>query len=673
MLTVVGWSGSYFLWQIANREAVAYFYSQVLTVFSLLASVTFYHFVLDLSEIQSKRFLSIAYVSAVILIFLTSAGYIVGGVSEKLGHRFWPNAGELMWFYLLHFTACLAASGWVLITGWRTHLGSKASDFLFVFVSGLIGFVGASTNFPLWFDIPIQPYANILVAVYVLILGYGLYSNKIGGIGLDIYKAFLGLFLNISVAIFYLLCVAFYGVLFDVEFEAAEFWKQGILVFMISALAFWGAPKLKYRAERVLDGVFRQEWSTALSTLSTLPTKISELGDADAIAELTCETINRSLEVEYVSMFTLKRFQSAYHCIYTAGSGPCKLSNYDLNAENPIIQLLSEKPGCVVLDQIYGETEKLIYRALVEVKRALNVSIIVPIFAHHDVHGLIFIGQPKSARVVAEEEVSILFGIGAQIGINQRTRDFERRTNEMDKLVALGTMAAGLAHEIRNPLVSVQTLASVLKNGKSVNAIPEDFRNVLLRDIKRIASIVEGVALYSYSQEARKVAIKIEEIIRASIEIHEKEAATKGVTLKYDAANCEEILVRGNFEQLGQVFNNLIENALYAVADIESPMITVSIKQRVVRRLESQSWVEVSVKDNGPGVAKGIIDRIFDPFITSKDTGTREEKKGMGLGLAICKRIIENHEGAISVQNNSDSGAKFIVSLKCINLIGANA
>ncbi|MEM7790613.1 MAG: HAMP domain-containing sensor histidine kinase, partial [Verrucomicrobiota bacterium] len=450
-------------------------------------------------------------------------------------------------------------------------------------------------------------------------------------------------------------------------------WQKGAIVFLLSVLVFWLVPSIRFRTEKLVEGVFRHEWSTALSTLSTLPTKISEQSEADAIAELTCETIGRSLEVEYVSMFTLKPFQSAYHCIYTAGSGPSKLSNYELSAENPIIQLLSEKPGCIVLDQIYGETEESTYRALVEVKRALNVSIIVPIFAHHDVHGLILIGQPKSARIVANEEVSILFGIGAQIGINQRTRDFERRASEMDKLVALGTMAAGLAHEIRNPLVSVQTLASVLKNGKSLSSVPEDFRNVLLRDIKRIASIVEGVALYSYSQEAKKVAVKIEEIVRASIEIHEKEAGAKGVTLTYEPSNCEEVLVRGNFEQLGQVFNNLIENALYAVSATENPVITVSIRQRVVRRLESQSWVEVSVSDNGPGVAKGIIDRIFDPFITSKDTGIREEKKGMGLGLAICKRIIENHEGAISVQNNTERGAKFIVSLKSINLIGAYA
>ncbi|MEM8867447.1 MAG: ATP-binding protein, partial [Verrucomicrobiota bacterium] len=308
----------------------------------------------------------------------------------------------------------------------------------------------------------------------------------------------------------------------------------------------------------------------------------------------------------------------------------------------------------------------------VEVKRALDISIIVPIFANHEVHGLIFIGQPKTARVTADEEISILFSIGAQIGINQRTRDFERRSNEMDKLVALGTMAAGLAHEIRNPLVSVQTLASVLKSGKSLETVPEDFRNILLRDIKRIASIVEGVALYSYSQEAKKVAVRIGDILRASIEIHEKQALEKGVELRYEPATDEEILVRGNFEQLGQVFNNLIENALHAVSEVDDPRVAVSFRRRIVRRLESQSWVEVAVSDNGSGVAKGIIDRIFDPFITSKDTGTREEKKGMGLGLAICKRIIENHEGAITVQNNSDVGAKFIVSLRCINLIGSN-
>jgi signal transduction histidine kinase len=78
------------------------------------------------------------------------------------------------------------------------------------------------------------------------------------------------------------------------------------------------------------------------------------------------------------------------------------------------------------------------------------------------------------------------------------------------------------------------------------------------------------------------------------------------------------------------------------------------------------SWVEVAVADNGPGIPKAILSRIFEPFITSKDTGSRDEWMGMGLGLAISKRIIENHNGAISVINALPRGAKFMVSLKCI-------
>ena len=109
------------------------------------------------------------------------------------------------------------------------------------------------------------------------------------------------------------------------------------------------------------------------------------------------------------------------------------------------------------------------------------------------------------------------------------------------------------------------------------------------------------------------------------------------------------------------VLLNLLDNAWHATDTLSDPRIR--IESRLYSKGKSQ-WIELSVSDNGGGIPDSIADRIFDPFITSKDTGSREKKQGMGLGLAISKRIVDNHGGAISVSESDWGGARFTVSLR---------
>ncbi len=504
----------------------------------------------------------------------------------------------------------------------------------------------------------------MLVAIYSFLVGYGLYRNRISGISVDVSKAGVCLLLNLSVTLFYLLFVGLYRTASGDPLEAYELWLQGVAAFCVSAIVFWGVPRLKFWTEKILEGVFRSDRASALSELKDLPTKFSNLAEDESVLQLAADTVMRSLDVEGVAVYALEPFDSVYRCSVSVGDFIQFPENATLAVENPIVEVLSQRPSCLVLDQIYGEIDQDYYQALVDLKNAMRVAVLVPIFTNHELYGYILLGPPKQPHVWSEEEISILFNVGAQIGMNIRTRDFERRASEVDKLVALGTMAAGLAHEIRNPLVSVQTFASMVESGKSLDRVSDQFKGVLLRDVKRIASIVEGVAQYSRNQKGKKSPISMNEVILNSIEICSKLSESAGVELRFTSAETVDALVSANQGQLVQVFSNLIENAIQALAGVEAPKVEVSVTKR--QPIRGQSWVEVAVADNGPGIPTSILPRIFDPFITSKDTGARPERMGMGLGLAISQRIIENHSGAISVINHSPCGAKFIVSLKCL-------
>ncbi|MGJ8652229.1 MAG: ATP-binding protein [Opitutaceae bacterium] len=664
MLSTAGWAGAYFLWRISETPYEAIIYSKLLMAFAIFSPIFFYHFSLDFSRESSRKLLYAGYIFCCGVLALTFTDQVVGGVSSKHGHVFWPDAGPLMWVYLLYFNIYLLASGWMLIRGWKENLGGRASDCLYIFFTGLIGFVGASTNFPLWFDIPIQPYGNILVSVYIIVLGYGIYSDKIFGVKLNVYKALVSFLLSFSFTIFYLLFYALYLTLSDGEISPIGFWLHSFFAFVVSTLVFWGVPRLKIGFEKMLDGVFRSEQTSALSELSDLPMRFADFTDEVAIAASTAECLRKTFDLQAVGVYRLNQHDSAYRCIACLGSGSDALQKYTIQTTDPLVEGLSRKPECLVLDQMYGEMNESYYQSLVLKRNDLKLSVVVPIFANHEILGFIFLGATNQPHSWTEQEVSILFNIGAQIGLNLRTRDLERRSNEVDKLVALGTMAAGLSHEIRNPLVSVQTLASLVKSGRTLDSVSADFKDVLLRDVKRIGNIVEGVALYSQNQESQKVPVSVDAVVQSSVEIYQSAIDQAGIQLDFDAGAQADIMVLAGMDQLMQVFNNLIENAVHALNSAKDPALKIQICPRRTRSHEQSSWVEVSISDNGSGIPESILARIFDPFTTSKDTGKREEKMGMGLGLAISKRIVDNHNGVISAANNSKGGAKFVVSLK---------
>ncbi|MEO0508763.1 MAG: ATP-binding protein [Verrucomicrobiota bacterium] len=663
-ISVIGWSFSYFLWRISDSATLALLYCQFLTVFSIFSPITFLDFCLELVGLRRRMPVFLGYLLCLVVALMVAAGYVVEGVESKYGHVFWPVAGELFYVYIICFVLTVALSCAVLFYGTKKHIGRRASDCTFVFCTGLIGFLGAATNFPLWVDIPMQPFGNILVAVYLVTIGHGLYSQRISGISTDVYKAFVGIFLNASATLFYLILVALYRTLIEEPMASDEFWFHGVFAFSASALVFWGVPKLKVLSEHIVEGVFRREINTALAELQALPTELSELGEIDAIAQVTADTIKSSLGVSGVAVYHNDEFSSEFRCIYSSGSFSRDVNGYKILTTNPVVERLSLRPECLVLNHVADDYREAFYKALVLLKNDLGLTVVVPIFASHQIYGLIFLGGTDQPRPWSEEEIATLFNIAAQIGLNMRARDFERRSSEIDKLVALGTMAAGLSHEIRNPLVSIQTFASLLKKGKSVEKLPDDFREVLVRDVKRIESIVDGVASYSKNQKGRKAPIDIREVVESSLRIYEQAADAQGIEWKLTLPREGEAIVMANFDQMVQVFNNLIENAIQALAVRAKGEIEIDLGLRNLSKQGSRRWVEISIADNGDGVPDSIIDRIFDPFMTSKDTGSRDEKQGMGLGLAISKRIIENHDGAISVSNFPGGGAKFVVSLR---------
>ena len=245
--------------------------------------------------------------------------------------------------------------------------------------------------------------------------------------------------------------------------------------------------------------------------------------------------------------------------------------------------------------------------------------------------------------------------------ITEKTRAEEEVARQRDalhqseKLAALGSLLAGVAHELNNPLSIVVGRASMLHDMAQDPAVVTQADKIRTA-ADRCARIVKTFLAMARQKPPHRSPVQVNRIVGASIEILGYALRTAGVELSTDlAATLPEIWA--DEDQLGQVIMNLLVNAQHALADRQEPR-----KVRVTTALDPVTHnIVISVADNGPGVPPAIRTRIFDPFFTTKPIGS-----GTGIGLSVSMAVIQSHGGSLSIKETKGGGATFVVSLPVV-------
>lgn len=244
---------------------------------------------------------------------------------------------------------------------------------------------------------------------------------------------------------------------------------------------------------------------------------------------------------------------------------------------------------------------------------------------------------------------------------NEMTRklaDAQRQLIQSDKLASLGRLAAGVAHEINNPLTGVLTYSSFLlkrANGLPAQAGNAEMKNdleVIVRETKRCREIVKGLLDFARQAPVQKTPVSIPTIIDQVLSIIDNQLRLKKVHVKKEIA-VELPAIHADANQMQQVFLNLLVNAADAI-DAEGGEILITADRRAA---DGKEFLEVAVRDNGRGIPREDLTKIFEPFYSTKG------QKGTGLGLAVVWGIIEKHGGNITVESEAGKGATFTVRL----------
>jgi len=269
----------------------------------------------------------------------------------------------------------------------------------------------------------------------------------------------------------------------------------------------------------------------------------------------------------------------------------------------------------------------------------------------------------KKFKLITGEEKNLVFGAsilldekgelqGAVAVIHDITelKKFEEEAKRAERLSTLGNLAAGVAHEIRNPLNAISIAAQRLKNEFVPEKDQQEYQNftqTILKEIKRLDQTINQFLSLAKAQKLNLVKTEMNSFLSEVIRLMEIEAKEKGITMERELTGLSELKI--DREEMKKALVNIILNGIQAM----SPGGRINISGGLNN---SKTEYVIKMKDTGPGIQEENLSRIFQPYFTTKEKGT-------GLGLAIAYRIINDHKGKIEVESQAGKGATFTIRL----------
>jgi two-component system sensor histidine kinase HydH len=557
---------------------------------------------------------------------------------------------------ILYVFGLIAAGLWALAVRGEQS-GSRATQRRVRFLV-LIGALAAAFSLAdfLWFiGAPLPPVSAVLSIVFLFALSESLIRARL----VDLYDILGQLLVSTALAfslagIFYVFVVLLGG--FDTMYLGA------ILAAIVILVLF---EPLRERAEGYAHKVFfreRVDLERAVAKARRALIHVLEVKEMQTVVVTELETSRRATgAVLYVRDPLGRDFE-------VGGSfGPIPVPRIEAATAHPLFDRLDSGPSIVFDDVAHQVAERRragLTREAEGDERLLAAAAVLGPFAQgvclgvygaeHELSAMLLVVDDRVRDAFSPDEVALLEALAVQMGVVIENSRQHRRLQERDRLAALGEMAAGLAHEVKNPLGAIKGAAQLLGDPPGrLDASEREFLGIILEEVERLDRVVGSVLDYARPSKGDPGAIDVNAVVRRTLTVMASER-TEGWRLTTELDDALP-LVRADAEQVRQVLINLIRNAVQATGGTSNVLIATRL--RLDRAAgDASAWVEVSVHDEGPGIAPHVLEKLFVPFFTTRATGT-------GLGLAISQRMVEEMGGRIEVSSRPGAGSTFTVVL----------
>ena len=332
----------------------------------------------------------------------------------------------------------------------------------------------------------------------------------------------------------------------------------------------------------------------------------------------------------------------------------------EIKQDSPLINYLKKVKRAVVAEEMAREietsgrpeNEKIKELTAVRLElEALGAALCIPLFFEDKLIGLFNLGNKLSQDMYTDEDIDLLTTLANQLAIaienatlHEEMLKAQKQLLMADKLSALGRTAAGMAHEIKNPLAAIKGMTQAIDLNPNDPEIMNNFKQIVPKQIDRLNDLIENLSKLGRTPKLRFSAVKVNELIETNLKLFAHRCQTHNIAIIKKFGELPEI--KADPEQLTQVFTNLILNAIQAMPG--GGELTLSSGT-----LPGKIFIEIA--DTGQGIPADKLKDIFEPFFSTKEEGT-------GLGLAITYKIIKDHGGEIEVTSQAGQGTTFRIS-----------
>lgn len=656
-LSLSVWSYGYFFWQLSASPAEALFWIRLLMAGAIFVPVTNFHHIAEFlqSPPGKKRWLWVGYSLCLCFLVLDlTSPLFIQGLSSKLGFSYWPDPGPAFHVYLLFFFYCVVHFTYLLIREYHRSSGLRHNQLRYLIIALVIGYVGGATNFPLWYGVSLPPYGNILVAVYIVLFSYAVVRFRLMDINVFIKKSIIyGLQLLILLIPSYLLLMATQIVFFG--HVSPTFSLFALVLFIFVGFFF---PKIRFRTQEAFERVLFKKRYDYRATLLRSSREMISMVDLETVSRALVQTVVKALEVQKASLFLLDDADGTFKLKSSVGLGLDASKGQDISRDEPLVQTLVKRPEALIREELELLKGDLRGGKLARKMRQLQAEITLPLNSKDRLIGILNLGHREGKEMYSQEDVEVLSTLANQTAIaieNARLYENLKQSQSIirraDRLSSLGMLTAGLAHEIRNPLVAIRTFTQLLPERYQDQEFRELFQSLAMKEVDRICGLVNDLLSFARPSTPDVSAQDVNEIVGNIARILQSQAKEKDVKIGlHMAAKLPKIFI--DKEQIKQVCMNLILNAIQSIENGGS----VEIGTHLYGENGSARFVQIEVRDMGIGIPEKDIENIFNPFFTTK-------KDGSGLGLSISHQIIKEHGGYMVVESQVGKGTSFFIRL----------
>ena len=640
-LTVVAWNLDLFALYYFSDVASAEWWSRLFRTGVCFAPATAFHAALALSRSWRRPWtylLFAGYATGLVLAVTNArAGLVSGLTPHTWGWYIQPTrAYGLLTLLLIVYLPLIVERSWHAYrhpSSPRQRVEAK-----FWLLGAAVQTPFSLTNLLPAYGLNVYPLGTVGNVVYVSVIAYAIVRHRLMDVDYVVRK-----FISFSLAAALVLAPGAAGLYALSQALQAE--APGVFVCAALAVALLAVvliPALQDALEtRVHRALFPQVYDYRLR-LRQLAAALVHVLERSALVARLGEALTDILDVEGCHIFVREEAKSPLVLAHSAPQSTAELPGDVAHALEPLTEPL-----------LTSELQAMRSPAAAYF-RAMNWEVAIPLRIDDRLTGLIALGRNRDFRIFSAEDLQLLATVaaGASVALENASLSRQLRRSEVvleraNRLSSLGMLAAGIAHEIRNPLVAVKTFLDLLPQRLDDREFLSHFRELSLGELRRVTDLIADLLALGKSKTAERRSIELAPTLEPVVRLMESTARKRHIEVAA-AFDPRVPPAWADPDQLKQIIVNLLLNAI----ETSSAGGHVWLKVRPA----PPGSVVLEVRDDGPGIPADQLENIFHPFFTTKETGT-------GLGLALVHQMVVEHGGEITVESRVGRGSAFRVTL----------